>query len=238
MPQLLLNTLDTKRSLHRILMSTQAELSGSSSSSSGAVSPPSSPNSLSTGSLSKFGQELITLVNAGRLPATWVEEAETALTHSGVDSFRRASMGDLYESTRTVVRGIPDRQTDCHALTSATLTFLAELFHTDTALDLLYTNDIQVLVEVLIRKLEDEQDQLQLTLDYLLCLAAVVAWTEFTARPFKVREIRDLVTTLQTNYPLQELTAEQQSSLTEEERDANETKLAIHQLAAITQQKL
>jgi len=227
---LLLNTIDSKRILHSIIMEYHYAMT---SPVSGVVSSPSSPSAMSATALARFTSELITLVNTGRLPAGWIEEDQSIEFHGGVDSVRRSSVEDLYQSARVAVRALPNRDPDCYAVSSATLNFLTELFHTNTATDLLYSSDINVLIEILIRKLEDQQqDQLQLLLDHLLCIASVIGSTKFEEEPCKINEIRSVLNLIETNF------AESSSQNKKEDETATETRLAIHELATATHKKL
>ncbi len=235
---LLLNSIDSKHTLHRVLMGKQAELASPSHAASAAASSPRSPHAapLNTASLSRFSQELITLVNSGRLPPQWVDEGEITTQHSGTDRARSGSVEDLFTSSRAQVNAPPPRDPTCHPLTSAALAFLSQLFATDTALDLLYTNDIQVLVEVIVRRVEDEQENVAATLAQLLCLSAIVKWKEFSENPFKLNEIRALLTTVAANYPRPAaLSEEQTAALSPQEAEEAENRIAVHELVQIMQ---
>jgi len=252
---LLLNSVVPRRCLHKLVMSAQSELArggtfsfsptctssptaaaaSPSSSSSSSLTPPSSP--LSTASLSNFSQELITLINQGRLPATWEEEDARSEVRSGtINSLDTVT--DMFQSTREVVRAIPDRVGDCPTVTSATLGFIAELFHTNTALDLFYTNDIHVMVEVLIRRIEELQDPM-LLLDFLLCLSSIVSWPDFASHPIKLSELRDLLAHLTANHPiLPSLDEEEREKMSLEEADLIDTKIALAELSEQISKKL
>lgn len=213
-------------------MAKQSEMSAvSPSSASASSSGPRSPaRNLSTHVFSRFSQELVTLVNAGRLPAQWEEPEVRVAQHSGTEHHRKTSVEDMYTSTREEVQAPPDRDPSCAALTCAALAFLVQLFHTNTALDLLYTNDIQVLVEVLIRRMDDQQEHVALTLASLLCLDSIVAWADFQAAPFKLAEMRALLRSVLGNYP-DVASPPPDAQLSESEREEAEGRVAIHELA-------
>jgi len=254
---LLLDSIDQakgKRTLHRLLMAKLAELAAispsaraaaaaaaASSSSSSSDEPRSPARQLSTESLSRFSQELITLVNSGRLPPQWVDEGEVTRQHSGTNRAQANSDEiDLFQSTRAEVRPPPERDPSCSALTRAALSFLAQLFATDTALELLYTNDIAVLVEVLLRRVEDDtQDDPALTLEFLMTLSSIVSWPEFATNPFKTSEIRALLRTVKENFSSAATkTAEQTEAMNPEQLEEHENRLAVYELAQVMLDKV
>jgi hypothetical protein len=252
---LLLDSIDQakgKRTLHRLLMAKLAELAAispsaraaaaaASSSSSSSDEPRSPARQLSTESLSRFSQELITLVNSGRLPPQWVDEGEVTRQHSGTNRAQANSDEvDLFQSTRAEVRPPPERDPSCSALTRAALSFLAQLFATDTALELLYTNDIAVLVEVLLRRVEDDtQDDPALTLEFLMTLSSIVSWPEFATNPFKTPEIRALLRTVKENFSSAATkTSEQTEAMNPEQLEEHENRLAVYELAQVMLDKV
>jgi len=240
---LLLDSIDGKRTLHRVLMGKQAQLASiSPSQSAAAASEPRSPaRRLTTDSLSRFSQELITLVNSGRLPPQWEDEGEVTRQHSGTDRARSGSCEDLFQSTRAEVRPPPERDPSCHPVTNAALSFLSQLFATNTALDLLYTNDISVLVEVMIRRLEDlsaweSPADIALTLGFLMCLSSVLSWPEYAENTFKLPEVRELLRAVAANFPPPPPPDEEEEE-TPEQSEERENRIAIHEIVKVMQTK-